>query len=248
MVSVSKYVVRPLTIAAAGMLVSSVSASTASSSSMTLMQEQEIAPLHGPMDTDTHAGWNMDALTGLMEITIMVHGVSVEAAKSIVVDGTATVLRLNGAGLRAIRFLGIDFHVYVGAMYSATPITTYEQALEAEVLHMEFTFLRGVGAGKVAEAWREQTKHSITYHYDGYEEDIEKFIGMFGALKNRGVEMMQIVGDETLIWDQGEFKGKIVGKDFQKAFLSMWFGEQPVSEDLRAGLLSGGLSPAAASQ
>jgi hypothetical protein len=60
---------------------------------------------------------------------------------------------------------------------------------------------------------------------------------MFGALAQGGVEMVQLIGTETLIYDGGQLKGTIPGRDFQKAFLSMWFGSNPVQQDLKAALL-----------
>jgi hypothetical protein len=60
---------------------------------------------------------------------------------------------------------------------------------------------------------------------------------MFGPLKNGGVEQVQFVGSNTVVVDQGITKGTIPGRDFQKSFLSLWFGTNPVSTDLRSALL-----------
>jgi hypothetical protein len=49
--------------------------------------------------------------------------------------------------------------------------------------------------------------------------------------------MIQLVGTETQIYDNGQLKGAIQGRDFQKAFLSMWFGSNPVQQDLKTALL-----------
>jgi len=64
-------------------------------------------------------------------------------------------------------------------------------------------------------------------------------VGMFGSLQQGGVQMVQFVGTDTLVYDQGTLKGTLVGRDFQKAFLSLWFGSDPVSPDLKAALLGG---------
>jgi hypothetical protein len=60
---------------------------------------------------------------------------------------------------------------------------------------------------------------------------------MFGALQQGGVQMVQFIGTDTLVYDQGLLKGTIAGRDFQKAFLSLWFGSNPVSPDLKSALL-----------
>jgi hypothetical protein len=49
--------------------------------------------------------------------------------------------------------------------------------------------------------------------------------------------MVQFVGSQTQVYDNGQLKGTILGRDFQKAFLSLWFGSNPVQQDLKAALL-----------
>ena len=73
--------------------------------------------------------------------------------------------------------------------------------------------------------------------YPGYTRDRDAFIAMFGPLQKLGVEKVQLLGTNTVIFDQGTQKGIIPGRDFQKAFLSLWFGANPVATDLRDALL-----------
>jgi hypothetical protein len=58
-----------------------------------------------------------------------------------------------------------------------------------------------------------------------------------GPIKKGGVESVEIEGDDTRLYDDNVLKGTLKGRDFQKAFLSMWFGAKPVSPDLKAQLL-----------
>jgi hypothetical protein len=51
------------------------------------------------------------------------------------------------------------------------------------------------------------------------------------------VEQVQLIGTNTVVFDQGSLKGTIPGRDFQKSFLSLWFGSNPVAADLKASLL-----------
>ena len=107
-------------------------------------------------------------------------------------------------------------------------------------MQMDFTFLRSVGKSRVISAWTQQLEHSVSYRYDGYEKDRDSFINMFASpIAYRGTQTVQLIGDNTVIVDQGVHKGHIPGKNFQQAFLSMWFGERAVAEDLKAGLLDG---------
>jgi hypothetical protein len=165
---------------------------------------------------------------------LMIEGVNVPAQQTV---GGET-LPLNGAGVRTITLAFIPIKAYVGAFYAPAPLKT-EQAVLASPgpLAFTFTFLQGVGQGQVTDAWNAQFKASATSTYPGLPADQAKFVSMFGALKKGGVEMVQIVGNETRVYDGGSLKGVIPGRDFQQAFLSMWFGSQPVMPSLKKALL-----------
>jgi hypothetical protein len=45
------------------------------------------------------------------------------------------------------------------------------------------------------------------------------------------------VGTDTLVYDNETLKGTIPGRNFQKAFLSLWFGSKPIQADLKSALL-----------
>lgn len=169
-------------------------------------------------------------LAGALEIQ------GVKVPPSVSVNGQT--LPLNGAGLRTFSLLMVPIKIYVAAFYAPGPLKS-ETAVLASPGPMEFsfTFLRAVDASDVARAWSSQFAASVSYTYAGYEKDRDAFVGMFGALQSGGVQTVRFVGSDTLIFDQGAQKGTIAGRDFQRAFLSMWFGSNPVSADLKAALL-----------
>jgi len=147
-------------------------------------------------------------------------------------------LLLNGAGLRTFTFLMVPIKIYVASFYTPTMIRSAATALEGSApMEFDFTFLRAVGQGDVTKAWSSQFDQSVSYTYPGYVRDRDAFIGMFGPLQNLGVEQVQFVGTNTVVFDQGMRKGSIPGRDFQKAFLSLWFGSKPVASDLQRALL-----------
>ena len=147
-------------------------------------------------------------------------------------------LPLNGAGLRTFTLLLVPIKIYVAAFYTPGPLRSEAEVLASPgPMQFTFTFLRAVGASDVTEAWTSQFANSVTYTYPGYKKDRDSFIGMFGALQQGGVQMVQFIGTDTLVYDQGLLKGTIAGRDFQKAFLSLWFGSNPVSPDLKSALL-----------
>lgn len=178
-------------------------------------------------------------LAGLVALTplakaVTLEGVNVPAQMTVAGDNLA----LNGAGVRTVTLAFIPIKAYVAAFYAPASLTT-ERAVQASPgpFAFTFTFLQSVSQGQVTDAWNAQFKASATYQYAGLPADQAKFIGMFGPLKKGGVEMVEIVGNETRVYDGGTLKGAIQGRDFQKAFLSMWFGAQPVMPSLKKALL-----------
>jgi len=147
-------------------------------------------------------------------------------------------LHLNGAGLRTFTLLLVPIKIYVAAFYTPAPLRS-EAAVMASPgpLQFDFTFLRAVGQGDVTKAWTSQFSQSVSYSYAGYAQDRDAFISYFGPLQSMGVERVQFVGTNTLVYDSGKLKGTIAGRDFQKAFLSLWFGANPVAPDLKTALL-----------
>jgi hypothetical protein len=160
----------------------------------------------------------------------------VKVPPSVEVDGQS--LALNGAGLRTFSLLMVPIKIYVAAFYAPTPLKSGAEVLASPgPLEFSFTFLRAVSAPDVAKAWSSQFAASVSSTYSGYEKDRDAFVGMFGSLQQGGVQAVRFVGTDTLVFDQGVLKGTIAGRNFQRAFLSMWFGSNPVSADLKAALL-----------
>lgn len=155
---------------------------------------------------------------------------------SVTVSGTP--LSLNGAGVRTFKFLMVPIKVYVAALYAPAPLRSADAVdSTAGPLQFDFTFLRSVGKGDVAKAWSAQLAQSVSFTYPGYAKDRDAFIAMFGALPVGGVEQVRFVGTNTVVSDCGSVRGTIPGANFQKAFLSLWFGPKPVSPKLRDRLL-----------
>jgi len=170
-----------------------------------------------------------------------------EAALPLVIQGvtpaaqvqvSGQTLQLNGAGLRTFSLMMIPIKIYVAAFYTPAPLRSESAVMASQgPLQFDFTFLRAVGLSDVTKAWTSQFAQSVSYSYPGYEKDRDAFISYFGPLHSMGVERVQFVGTNTLVYDSGTLKGTIPGRDFQKAFLSLWFGSKAVSPDLKAALL-----------
>jgi len=147
-------------------------------------------------------------------------------------------LQLNGAGLRTVVLLIIPIKAYVAGFYAPAPLRSEADVLaSAGPLGFSFTFLQSVGQSQVTNAWTAQFADSNTFTYPGFEKDRDAFIALFGPLRSGGVEAVQLVGTDTLVYDSGKFKGTISGRNFQRAFLSLWFGSNPVMPSLKTALL-----------
>jgi Chalcone isomerase-like len=167
-------------------------------------------------------------------VALEIQGVTV--APQVQVAGNS--LQLNGAGLRTFNLLMVPIRIYVAAFYTPAALRTAEAVMASSgPMQFDFTFLRAVGQSDVTKAWSSQFAQSVNYTYPGYERDRDAFIAMFGPLSSGGVEQVRFVGTNTVVFDQGAKKGIIPGRDFQKAFLSLWFGKNPVAPDLKASLL-----------
>lgn len=160
----------------------------------------------------------------------------IQVPQQVTVNGQR--LTLNGAGLRTVKIAFIPIKAYVAAFYAPTPLKSADAVLASPPpMQFTFTFLRSVSQEQVTDAWQSQIQASMTYSYTGIEKDTAAFVGMFGALNQGGVEVVQFVGSQTQVYDNGQLKGTIPGRDFQRAFLSLWFGSNPVQQDLKAALL-----------
>lgn len=89
-------------------------------------------------------------------------------------------LKRNGQGIRSVSFFGMSIKVYVAGFYSLSRLEDAQNVLESlesdQPMQLDFTFLRGVSGRQCTDAWQKQLEHSVSYHYDGYEEDRDSFI------------------------------------------------------------------------
>lgn len=165
---------------------------------------------------------------------LQIEGVTVPAQTTV----SGATLQLNGAGVRTVTLAFVPIKAYVASFFAPTPLRTAAAVTpSAGPFQFNFTFLQGVGQGQVTDAWNAQFKASASYSYPGLAADQAKFVGFFGPLKKGGVETVEIDGNETRVYDNGSLKGTVEGADFQKAFLSLWFGSNPVQASLKSALL-----------
>lgn len=158
----------------------------------------------------------------------------VDVPETVIVAGKT--LSLNGAGLRRATVFNVK--VWVGAFYAPAPIKDEGGALaSAGPLRFDFHFVRKIGQARGAEAWRWQFSESNQHAYDGLKEDVETLAGAFGPIDSGTVQTVTFLGEDTAVSEDGVEKSRILGRDFQKAFLSVFFGPKPPMESLKRALL-----------
>jgi len=165
-----------------------------------------------------------------------IEGVDVPQTKTV----QGKTLQLNGAGVRTVKLAIIPIKAYVASFYTPKPLKSEAAVLASPgPLQFNFTFLKGASLGQVADAWNAQFKDSVTYTYDGYEQDLAKFVSFFGALSKGDTQTVVLTPDATIAYVNGKELGTIPGADFRKSFISLWFGSQPVQDSLKTELLGG---------
>jgi len=143
---------------------------------------------------------------------------------------------LSGYGIRKYSIFKI--RVFVLAVYAPKAIRKGTgMDLEQRPLCFEMTYLRDVDEEDVNKAWEFQFKDSSQHDYPALKEDVMNLTKYFGEIKGERKESFYLSTDSTKIYEDGAFKGEIKGKDFQKSFLSIWFGTNPPTKQLQKQIL-----------
>ncbi len=158
------------------------------------------------------------------------------------VKGIETPLVLNGAGVRYKFF----FKIYVAALYLPEKLSRENLILTSSESHtyqanrMIMTFIYGeVSKRKVANAWIEGFKDNLaTTMFNNVQGRLHDFNQMFSDLLEGDIVLLDYIPHVgTRITINGNNKGTIKGVDFNQALLSVWLGENPVTDDLKSALL-----------
>lgn len=150
-------------------------------------------------------------------------------------DGTE--LLLNGAGIRKKFF----FKIYIAEMYLENKHGEVAALLNdsgGKRLVMHFLYSE-VTKEDLVEAW------NVGFKDNGTEEQLAElsdqisgFNAMFDTVKSGDVIILDYIPEVgTTVTIRGEQKGVVEGKPFNDLLLSIWFGKEPVDEDLREELL-----------
>ncbi|MGE5624494.1 MAG: chalcone isomerase family protein [Bacillota bacterium] len=183
----------------------------------------------------------MKRIIGLLFGFLLVASANAATLAGVEVPDSAQVantnLVLNGVGLRTYSIFGVK--IYIGALY--LPAKTGDPA--AVVAHegpdrVLMRMIHSVSKGQFADAWHDDFKNNNPQSYDAIKDQVEQFIGFFADSKEGDVITMDYIpGQGTQVSWNGAARGTIPGEDFHKAFLNIYMGPKPPTDDLKAGML-----------
>ncbi len=176
-------------------------------------------------------------LSGL--IVSPVHAREIAGVKlddSIEMPGSGKLV-LNGAGIRYKFF----FKIYVGALYLADKQSDANALLAKDAasrMMMHITYDE-VPREKLVDAWIEGfNSNNSEATMQLIQQKLDRFNGWFTDLKQGDVVLLDYLPAEgTRVTIKGVQKGVIEGREFNRALLSVWLGEDPVTEELKDALL-----------
>jgi len=163
-----------------------------------------------------------------------VEGVNIPEAVQI---DSGRKLVLNGAGIRS-KFI---FSIYIGALYLPEKMHDVPAILQSDKPNrvMMHCLYHEIDKVKLVDAWNEGFDSNLSQQQRKILHNrIEQFNGIFPALKRGDVILLDYTpGEGTRLTYNGKLLGKIEGKDFNKALLSIWLGEHPADDELKAAML-----------
>lgn len=145
-------------------------------------------------------------------------------------------LPLKATALRTATFLSI--RVYIIAYYGESKITGMKDADEvSRPLCFVVTYLRDVDNDDADKAWKFQFKESSNFPYPALDAHVKILQDSFGEIKGQRQHVFSFTKDKTDLFENGNLRGEIRGKEFQKNFISIWYGTKPPTKEVQEQLL-----------
>ena len=146
-------------------------------------------------------------------------------------------LHLNGAGLRTKFF----FKIYAGGLYLESLSSDATEIINADapmLVRMHFIH-DNISADKLQNGWKEGFALTAPAAQEEMQQAIASFIAMFadGAKENDIFDISWQPGHDVAVVKNGSSLGIISGLDFKKVLFAIWFGSDPVDDDLKEGML-----------
>ena len=153
------------------------------------------------------------------------------------IDGKS--LLLNGMGLREATVLAID--VYVAGLYLPQRSKDGKAIAASEQLkHLQLTLVRDVDTKDMVENLERGFRRAAGASYPKLAARFERLKGWIPNLHEHDTFSVTYRPGAGLEVRHGQkLLGSIDGGDFATAIFSIWLGDRPADDDLKAGLLGG---------
>jgi hypothetical protein len=174
-------------------------------------------------------------LASFPALCVTIDGIEIPDTLTVANRGPALVL--NGAGVREKLFLDI----YIGALYLPTKSGDAQAILSGSgpvCVTMHFLYKK-VSSKKITDAWEGGlTANHTVAEMQTLRPQLEKFNALFRTMhKGEVIRICYLPGTGTEVRINGEWRGNVEGEAFFHALLAIWLGAQPVSNDLKQGML-----------
>jgi hypothetical protein len=170
--------------------------------------------------------------------TVVEKSSKTEFPASITLKGPEGEVNLNalGTGLRKKAI----FKVYAGCFYVDAEAKMGDDPAAAAISgnfakRIDMHFLRDVGGDKIAGAFREGIQKTMK----GHEEQIDAFCKLFTeeVKKGESIVLTYLPGFGLVAEQAGEELGTLKEGHVISALWATWFGDDPISDDLKEGML-----------
>ncbi len=147
-------------------------------------------------------------------------------------------IKLHGTGTRKATLFAIK--VYHAAYYSSKNTPSLEDVLkDSGPKRLDIKYLRDFGLDDTNEAWNYQFKESSGFELKTIRTELDQLISYQKAIKEGDTQRFEFHSDRVVFFINGEKRGEIVGKNFQAALLTIFFGPNPPTQELQKGLYRG---------
>ncbi len=144
-------------------------------------------------------------------------------------------LKLNGMGLRTKAI----FKVYVAGLYleeltnDPAVVTSKDQTRQVQMV-----MLRDLDKSKITEAIQSGFEKNNADKMATLKDRLNRFTAVVPDLKEGQIlKLTYVPGKGTTIKGGSGDEATVDGKDFADALFSVWFGKNPVDDDLKQGML-----------
>lgn len=146
-------------------------------------------------------------------------------------------LELNGVGLRTKRKFGMNFKVYVGALYLTAKSGNAEQIMnDSSPKLLKMIFLRSLDAETLREAYQESYEANCKPDCEATAEQMKTFKALMVPVKEKSVIAIQYDKNSIKVDVPGNSE-TLEGAVFRNVLLRMYIGDKPPTEEFKRGLL-----------